>query len=82
MKTPIKKKAGYNNNQSSNKSKKFWKNLDNEARYKLCEVAKKRIRTIRENINDEVKEQICESDQIRKQKNFKNLGDETRKELT
>ena len=52
MKTPIKKKAGYNTNQSSNKSKKFWKNLDNEARHKLCEAAKKRMRTIRENIND------------------------------
>ena len=42
-------------NESSNRSVKFCKDLDNEARQKLCQTAKKGMRTIWENLDDEKK---------------------------
>lgn len=70
IKTPIKWKADYNINQSRNKSKKFWKNLDNGVRQKLCETAEKRMRTICKNLNDETKKKLLKSDQKKKKKKF------------
>ena len=55
MKTPIKRKTRFNMNQSSNKSKKRLKNLNNKARQKLCEATKKRLRVIRENLDEDAK---------------------------
>ena len=65
MKTPIKRKARFNMNQSSNKSKKRLKNL-NKARQKLCEATKKRMRVVRENLDEDAKEKLRKSDQKKK----------------
>ena len=67
MKTPIKRKARFNMNQSSNKSKKCLKNLNNKARQKLCEATKKRMRVVRENPDEDAKEKLRKSDQKKKQ---------------
>lgn len=53
--------------QSGNKSKKCSKNLDHEARQKLCEAVEKRMRTISENLDDVGKEKLQKSSQKREQ---------------
>ena len=56
------RKSRFNMNKSRNRSKKYHKNLDNEARQKLCKAVKK-MRIIREDVDDEAKEKWGKSDQ-------------------
>lgn len=67
-------------NESSNRSRKCCKNLNNETSQKLCESVKK-LRTFHENRDDEVKEKLRKNDQKRKQEFCKNLDDEAKGKL-
>lgn len=64
------------NNQSSDKSNKFRKNLDIEARQILCEAAKKRVRAIMNVLMIKQKRNCVKL--TRKKKNRENLDDEAK----
>lgn len=80
MKTPIIREARFTVNGSSNRSKKSRKNLDNKIRQKLCESAKKRMRTFRENIVYKAIEKLHKIGQKRTVI-CKKLGDEAKEKL-